>query len=384
MFVAVKLIYLSTALVLLLFVLSAALLAMLVMSDEENRALRSELDDTRQMLQNTQGELYENVELVREKDSLIGRQKANISALSADLDDRDSEIASLQQELAQTGAELEEAETTLQEAEEEISALKEETLDMAASISQSIAWFTDNAELPSTLKVDRFVSKAEKGCIDGDELNLGCVSYLMAEELDMEYKVDPTGDRLYSLEEIVEREGGDCEDYSLFFKAVLNRLGDGLELEAWEEGTGRYELYQDIDTHTIWYYDDANGKTIEGEDLNPYVACYYYDRSDHFWVGHCIIMLTEEEISSPGDISPETLADAQFFEPQTGEYSGRMGGEFNTCVEGQNGCEDIFDNIVFIITDQDLFEFSDGRWNYYGGYLERAEAILDELEGIAT
>lgn len=383
MIVTEKVVYLTTALVLLLFVLSAALLALLVMSDDENRALRSELEDTKKLLGSTQNELYDKAELLREKDSLIVKQEANISALSADIEERDSQISSLQQELAQTEAELEEAETTLQEAEEEISAIKEETLDTAARINQSIAWFTENAELPSTLKLDRFISKVEDSCIEGDTLKLGCISYLMAEELDMQYKVDPTGDRLYSIAEIVEREGGDCEDYSLFFKAVLNSF-DGLKLEAWQEGTGRYELYRDLDTHTIWYYDDAHAKDMEGEDLNPYVICYYYDRFDNFWVGHCIIMVTEKEISSPEDISPEELADAQFFEPQTGEYSGRMGQDFSTCVDGQEGCEDTFGNIVFIITDKDLFEFSDGRWNYYGGYLERTEAILDELDSIAT
>ena len=375
-----KLLY---ALIALLSIASATLAIMLIMSDDENRALRTELDQTKQTLEDTQEELYEKVELVSQQENQITDQQENLSALSSELQDREDQITSLQQQLVQTESDLQAAETTLQEAEEEISAIKDETEDMAERIEQSIDWFSSNSELPSTLKVDRFINKAEDGCIDGDELNLGCISYLMAEELEFSYKLDPEGDTLYSIDDIVERKGGDCEDYSLFFKAVLNHIGEDLKLEAWEPGTGRYELYTDYETQTIWYYDDTDGKKIHG-DLNPYVACYYYDRYGEVWIGHCIIMLTEQEIDSPDSISMETLSDAQFFEPQDGKYMGTMGDQFGTCYDGEENCEDEFNNIVFIITDGDLFEFSNNRWNYYGGYLERTETILEDLEKIAT
>ncbi|MEW6748087.1 MAG: hypothetical protein AB1295_00055 [Candidatus Micrarchaeota archaeon] len=377
------LLYASLAALAFFIMLSAAFAILFFIKDSEKRALDSELSRTRGELQGARDALEERDALLAQKNALITGQASNISALSADLEDKRDWIRSLEQELARTQSELEEAENALQEAEEDIAALKDETLEMESRIDESIAWFTGNAELPSTLKADRFISKVEDGCLDGQTLKLGCVSYLMDADLGFTYQFDPGGDTLYSIEDIIERRGGDCEDYALFFKALLNRF-DGMELEAWEKGSGRYELYKDYKENVIWYLDETDKKALDGKDLNPYAVCYYYGYYGEVRIGHCIIMVTDKVIMSPEDITSQNLAGAQLFEPQTGEYFGRIGSEFGVCMDGQEGCEEGFGNLVFIITDDDLFEFSEGGWNYYGGYLERAQAIVDELDAIST
>ena len=279
-------------------------------------------------------------------------------------------------------AELEEASQTLAEAGEEIGRIREETESMSERINQSIQWFSANADLPQSLKYDRFISKVKKGCADGGTLRLACVSHLMEDELNIRYKDDPTGDRLYSIEEIVQRGGGDCEDFALFFKAALNRLSaQGYDFEAWEEGFGRYDIYED--GSTIWYIDSA-GPVGLGSGPNTYAACYYYDTAGAEWYGHCIIMLTKGDITGPDDISNAALSDAVFFEPQNGEYLGRMGRDFTACAEGDLSCDKREYAVQFIITDDDLYEFNEGRWSHYHGQLARTQEILDELDSIST
>lgn len=380
--VAVKISYIAIA---LLILITLGLGFMLVLAQGENSRMQSELNETTLLLQDTRGELNDTKSDLAEKMRIIEIQNENNTMLAADLQDRNNEIAELGGQLNETEAELEEARGTLEGAEEEIAEIREETLAMAENINQSIQWFRDNSELPSTLKVDRFVSKTKKGCIENDVMNLACVSHLMEQELGMSYKSDP-GDRLYSIDEIIGRKGGDCEDYSLFFKAFLNRFrGQGLGLEAWESGIGKYDVYFDEEEGIQWYYDNAQGREVGNlEDGKPYVACYWTSISPEILEGHCIIMLTERNITSPADISDGNLADAVFIEPQDGKYMGRMGGEFSACVEGDEACGNKTHRIVFVITDSDLFQFSEGRWDYYGGYGERTEQIFQKLDAIQT
>jgi hypothetical protein len=252
---------------------------------------------------------------------------------------------------------------------------------MEEQINESIQWFSDNAALPSRLKTDRFIHSMEKSCEGGGTLNLACVSYLMEEDLDFSYKNDPTGDRLYSIDEIISRKGGDCEDYALFFKATLNRLReDDLEIEAWTPGVGDYVVYEDAETGRYWYYKGAKGVEIGNtKESNPYAVCYFYDTSGEASIGHCVIMLTDQTIDSPDDISTGKLMDSTLFEPQDGHYLGKIGKEFSACSDGEAGCEDEDYSLVFVITDSDLFQFSDGKWNYYQGYKDRINVILEEL-----
>ncbi|MFH0737159.1 MAG: hypothetical protein V1827_00580 [Candidatus Micrarchaeota archaeon] len=355
-------------------------------SSAENNRLGAELAGTKNDLATVQDNLAAARSTIDERNREISLQQNKIENLTLDLSEKNSEMISLRSKLNETESELEEAQNTLEEAETEITGIREEALAMDEKISQSIAWFTDNSVLPSTLKTDRFISKAENGCISHDKVSLACISYLMAQELDLQYKSDPTGERLYSLEEIIERKGGDCEDYALFFKAALNYLDLGDKgLEAWAPGIGRYIVYEDWSTDTRWYYDDAEGMNLGGADtMKPYAACYFFDTEGTVWEGHCVIMLTAMNISSSKDISADSLSDAVFFEPQDGGYLGRMGAEFQSCEDGQTGCEATPYSISFIITDGDLYEFSDGRWNYYEGYRDRTAELLKKLEGIKT
>ena len=353
------------------FVTTLLLAALLIASWAENKSANTELEKTRTELQKSQIELEEMETILREKNDEIHEQKDQIDDLGKIVDDKNQEIEDLEQELNQSQEDLEKTINILSEAKDEIEEIREETKKIGEDINQSIQWFTENSELPDLYKADRYENKVRKGCENKGVLNLACVSFLMEEELGITYKTDP-GDKLYSLAEIIDRKGGDCEDYSLFFKATVK---DYEVFEAWEEGGGTYNIYEDEEQ--VWYYDDAHGVLIEGR--NAYPVCYYYGSSGGVLLGHCVVMFTKRTISSADDISTENLLGSKLVEPQSGRYVGEIGEKFTVCSEGI--CDEPY-AIAFIITDNDLYHF-DQKWDYYHEQKEKVEEILASLDFLA-
>ena len=369
-----------------LLIVAIALLALLLQSHNDNKGLRGELAVAQNRLAFAQSELGMTKAGLEEKNGEIGRQEAQIGNLTLSLESKLADIEELRAQLNDSEAELDEARDALADAEEDIARIREEALAMDGQINESISWFRENAELPSALKTDRYSSMVEKHCESDGTLNLACASFLMEDELGFTYKDDPGGDRLYSIDEIIQRKGGDCEDYALFFKAYLGHLDDAdLELEAWTEGSGRYEVYEDSGSGRYWYYDDADGMAIGNSGTDkPYAVCYYYDTEGPTLIGHCVVMLSEKEIASPKDITNANLGGAALFEPQDGGFVGSIGDGFTVCEDGDDGCDTRDYALTFIITDSDLFQFSGGEWGYYAGREAEVQELLSELEGIRT
>ncbi|MCI0503899.1 hypothetical protein L0Y65_04260 [Candidatus Micrarchaeota archaeon] len=361
-----------------------AFLALFLQSSSENKNLRAELAATKANLSSAQYALGMREDELERKNGDIGRQQEQIGNLSLALAGRLSDIEELRERLNESEAELEKTKNTLAEAEEDIARIREEAIAMDGQISESIQWFRDNSALPSTLKTDRFMNKVEKNCEKDDTLNLACVSYLMEEELGFVYKDDPTGDRLYSIDEIIARKGGDCEDYSLFFKAFLNGIRqEDLGIEAFTAGAGKYVVYEDAGEGRYWYYEDSEGVAIgNAENSNPYSVCYFFETQGATRIGHCLIMLTNRTIDSPDDITNANLAGSALFEPQDGRYMGGIGEEFTVCEDGDSSCGMRDYALAFIITDADLYHFSEGKWNYYEGRKEELGALLESLERV--
>lgn len=372
------------ALLALLAIATIASIALFLQAAGQNERLADELAGVKGGLLNSQKELNATkAELAVTKEE-IALQREDISGLRAELNDSETEIRELEGRLNESEAELEDTKNTLSHAREEIVRIREEALAMDGQINESISWFRDNSALPGTLKVDRFLNRVEKSCVDDGTLNLGCASYLMKEDLGFLYKDDPTGDRLYSIDEIIARKGGDCEDFSLFFKALLGRFkGENLELEAWTDGIGRYTIYEDASTGRYWYYDNTDGITLgKSSQDNPYAVCYFTGFVDDTRIGHCVIMLANATIDTPDDITNAALVDAPLFEPQDGGYLGSVGDGFFVCETGNEGCDDGDYSLTFVITGSDLFQFSDGKWNYYAGRHGEINGLLERLDKI--
>lgn len=353
-------------------------------SSQDNGALKAELSAARGSLLDSQKQHNLTLADLDAKNRDVQRQQDEIANLTSALRNSTGRIRDLNERLNESEEELEDARNTLSEAEEEIGKIRADALEMDEQINESIQWFKDNSMLPSTLKADRFISKVEKGCENDGVLNLACVSYLMEDELGFSYKNDPAGDRLYSIEEIISRKGGDCEDYSLFFKALLNELkGEHLEIEAWTGGIGKYVVYEDSGSGRYWYFENARGTAIGNtETSGPYAVCYFQGFSDDTRIGHCVIMLSGKTIGSPEDISDASLMGAPLFEPQDGRYLGKIGSEFFACSNGDMFCDTEENRLTFVITGDDLFQFSEGEWSYYHGRRNEIGNLLESLSDI--
>ncbi|MFH2023801.1 MAG: hypothetical protein ABIJ10_05820, partial [Candidatus Micrarchaeota archaeon] len=45
-----------------------------------------------------------------------------------------------------------------------------------------------------------------------------------------------------------------------------------------------------------------------------------------------------------------------------------VGTNFYICAEGETGCDNDLNSIVFVISDDDLYQFIDSKWRYYKDY----------------
>jgi Skp family chaperone for outer membrane proteins len=372
------------ALIAIFAITTAVFLALFLQSSAENRNLKTELAGVEANLSSAQNELSMTEAELRAKNRDAERQQDEIENLTLALGNRTIEVEGLSEQLNESEAELEETKNTLSEATEDIARIREEAVAIDGQINESIQWFRNNSALPSTLKADRFMNKVEKSCENDGVLKLACITYLMENELGFSYKDDPTGDRLYSIDEIIARKGGDCEDYSLFFKALLNRMKqEDLEIEAWTGGMGEYVIYQDPSSGRYWYFENTRGVGVGNtRDSNPYAVCYFYDTGGEMRIGHCVIMLTDRTIETPEDITNANLAGSALFEPQDGHYMGKVGNEFSVCEGGDASCDFEDDALAFIITDSDLYQFNDGKWNYYEGRRVEISGLLSRLDRI--
>lgn len=297
----------------------------------------------------------------------LGETKDTLNLTEHELERTTAALGRTQGELEATRSELE---STVAEFEQ----LGAEVGELSESINSSIQWFKGNAEFP--VSMNHIYGEVRSGCESGGVLNLGCAIFVMEREIPFRYK-DETPDRLYSLLEMRRNEGGDCEDYSLLLKALINsfrQTGRDIEAEAWKSGDGRYVIYGD--GSTIWYV-NGEGKPLGNiQDFTPYVICFVTGFQGSQFEGHCLVAVGNE-VGGVDDLG--ALGGADTFEPQTGEYLGRIGSQYHLCENGDEFCGTGVGDIILIIANGDLYQFSEGEWRSYESYGKTAEELQREI-----
>jgi len=326
---------------------------------------------------------------IAQLNTVINQQRINISTLTTqltnkqkELDQANLDLLSAQQQLTELQADLDSASTSLEEAQAEFESLKEEVEDVENTIEESMSWFEDNAQLPESMG-SSFTSNLQSKCVDSDQLNLACIEHMMMLKYGFHY-INERKDRLFSLEEMAARHGGDCEDYSLFMKATLNsykEMDPNIEVLAWTPSDDEFIFYETSSRY--WYYNGDGVELGQLGDLYPTVICYVTSYSSSGLMGHCVVALSDSEISSAEDISK--LDGADVFEPQSGEYLGEIGTDsdsdqaFNLCT-GDENCGTNIDDLIIIITDNDYYKMENGEWDGFSTALESVQEFLAELE----
>ncbi|MBL7169757.1 MAG: hypothetical protein ISS48_01965 [Candidatus Aenigmarchaeota archaeon] len=261
-------------------------------------------------------------------------------------------------------------------------------------IQESMKWFNDNSILPEDKGGNRYLERTyryleREECIEkvGKKcyIKSACIHFVNSIRNRFNYKEDIETsleeDKLQSLDEFLENKGGDCEDYSLFFKAENNYLKEesiesgcsDIVIEGWVESEG--DKYY-VDPKMEYFYDNAKRFLLKGEYIYPNIVCgNIYDLNLDKVSGHCVVAFTKEQISSE-DLNE--LNEAPLIEPQSGEYMGLINDASSGIYLSKNyGVSYIYE----VITDDDLYLFSDenNKWLSYSMFNQELNEKKMEL-----
>jgi len=335
-------------------------------------SLQSDHSALNATLLQTKGELSE-------KNSELFSANAKIAMLSYQLNETARALSGTEKELAESKTSLESQKQKAEQIASDLSGLEQ-------SINESMSWFKENAAFPKnhSWAADIYVKRVLDDCVDKNELNLGCMSYLMENTaFAIHYRTDIEKgkiDFLQSVKQTIDMGWGDCEDYSLIFKAALNSVKEKsplLEVVAWESGgEGNFYIYPKESLvqpdQSYWYVPNARKKQLGTlGSLNAYVVCYRQTETS----GHCTVALSPEKLISSSQA--ESMQGAQIFEPQIGRYLGSIGSPYTLC--NPSYCSERFGAVQIIITDSDLYKFERGSWVGYSDYLARVKAAKSSL-----
>ena len=312
----------------------------------------------------------------------LEEEKKNVSASAV-------KISLLQQQLSEKEKQLAESKVNLEQQEQKVAAIYSDLSLLETSINESMSWFKSNAALPESYgtQLETFKRRMYEDCADNNELNLACLSYLMENTaFSIHHRTDSEKgktDFLQSVKQTIDSGWGDCEDYSLIFKAELNTIKaahPGLAPIAFTGGgTGDFRVYPKesipvSESESYWYVPNAAKVQLGTLDsLYPYVICFRQNSQN----GHCTVALSENRIGSSDELGK--LYGAQVFEPQTGQYLGTVGTEYSVC--SSNDCLYELRAIMLVISDDDLYKFEGGEWVGYRDYSARVAQEKEALSG---
>ncbi|MBN2095750.1 MAG: hypothetical protein JW727_06910 [Candidatus Aenigmarchaeota archaeon] len=370
---------------LVLAALALALFFLAVLQQAQIIGLSSELSGKETQVSSLQREaslLKENLSVIQNDYSLL---EEDFSALESNMSRLEEECAAIKAAYGNL--------------KEETSGLIEEVQDYRQQIQDSMEWFSENALLGDSKKENDAKRKIDENCYEVKSstcrIKLGCFYLVNSKKLHLSYisDVESSGeiDRLLSLQEFLANGGGDCEDYSLFYKAEYNYAvsrceGKEVILEGWfvpEEGDlgGTYWL----NFQKGWFLEGVS--QIDFQDyIYPNIVCgNLYDPVLRSISGHCMIAFSSSPLESIGDL--EELDGAYLIEPQDGSFFGNLNRE-NSGVYLLD--EELWVDkrpkswISTVITDKDFFLFDSKTlswksYSYFDGAFAEKEALLSGL-----
>ncbi|MCP4647962.1 MAG: hypothetical protein GY852_09575 [bacterium] len=340
-----------------LFLFSLILLGLSVVhfmqADElrsENAALSDELAGTNAELKSAketvafQGNTISGLKLeMEQKDSAL---ESEIEGIAVDLNGTKGRVSEIEEDFDEFREEYVELQGQYEEKAAEYEALMGEIGDFELDLQEKMYWYTENADFGGETK--GFLSRIDTKCIDDDVLNMPCVAYVL-DERDYKYRSEGK-DYIKSLEEFENDNGGDCEDWSIFVKAIINEISAEYEIDELRvvdfNRPGYFEVYTDDDITYYYSYADINMKI---EDLQ--VACFPV-RGGY---GHCA--LVSEDV---------------IFEPQDGSYLARAYWDEESYLIRNGGFVEV------LMDDEDIHVDTGDGWISYASFIEEIELILEK------
>lgn len=368
-----------------MFLFMAASAYFYLNSQEIQSSCKESIFSLSSSLAKTQGELNEaQTNYSAAKNSLLNAQhELELSKNYAQ--QTEAELEGTRLILNNTLVQLNSTSQQLEATQARIFEIKQELAIMEKELNSSMDWFRQNSQLPQNYswEVDIFNQRIIEDCVYENTLNLACINYLNENTvLQLRYLEDldaGEADHLQSVWQTISRQGGDCEDYALFFKAILNSIkasGANYSISTWINGDGEYRVWpKSPEAERYYYYTNANSLPVANlQDVNPYVICYVVDS----YSGHCRVALSPAKINSSSQLY--LLNGAAAFETQNGKYGGQVGRDYVLCASSQQACYNTPGSIILVISDDNIFSIQRGGWSSYSDYLPEISKFARDLD----
>ncbi|MCX8202565.1 MAG: hypothetical protein N3G74_02045 [Candidatus Micrarchaeota archaeon] len=252
----------------------------------------------------------------------------------------------------------------------------------AARINESMSWFSKNSNIDnidSSLKTsleDDLKTECYKINFDECTIKTACLLLVNDEFYGLKYISDTSlygkTDKLSSLNEFLSNRGGDCEDYSLFYKAEINHIldkcrGKKIIIESYIPIDNGKRYF--INKRDTWYIRDAEAKPLKDGNIYPYVVCYLTEP----YLGHCVVAFSKHKINESSQIN--LLEGAELVEPQDGSYLGEIGRTVRLPIK-----PDQLNELMIVISDNDLYSYDEDGWTGYQDFFSKIKAMKTELQ----
>lgn len=354
-------------------------------------------------------DLNENINLLEinlnEKEKELIDSKNEVNELNQTINELNFFLNELRNEKLFLEKELNELIEEYESLGEEYLDLRKETINLLeridlyrVEIQQAIEWYKFNSVLDDSFEQRKVKKELDTECIkvslDSCEIKLSCFYLVNSEKLGLTYISDEElhgkQDKIASISEFLKNKGGDCEDYSLFFKAQYNYFlnkckGKKIVLESWKIP----EKKEDSEKHFVnyqqtWFIEGV--KEIKITDyIYPNIICgnlydFVFDRIS----GHCMLAFTEKKIKTVNDLI--YLNNAFIIEPQNGSFQGNVNQENSKVIllNEENSSDSLESFIHSVITDEDfyLFSWNENKWQSFSLFkeeLNQKQIQLNEL-----
>ncbi len=305
--------------------------------------------------------------------------QAQVQQVMAQRDAQANQASALAVQLNMTSTQLQASRDELDAQKQTVQSLRGDFSRLQSDLNDSLAWFRDNSKLPmSNANAATLSDRVMEDCVDGNELNLACVNYVLTRTATIQYRIDTNNQSMptnhfQGINGTFAASGGDCKDYSLLLKAILNTARArvaGLHLAAWQAGAGEFRIYPKLSLNArgqYWYFPNSEAVDLGTYDnASAWVICFPYNTQ-----GHCTVAIggTQGLNGAPPD-----LRGARVFEPQDGGFMGTIGREFSVCDPSrQFSCWSTQRSIILIIGDNDLYTVQGTKWNGYGSLLSELQ-----------
>ena len=262
---------------------------------------------------------------------------------------------------------------------------KSEVQDYIEIVQTAMQWYSNNSTIDNLKEATRIKSLLKNNCLDCKDnvcnIKTACIFVINKEELNLEYEIDQLtsgkADQLQDIQNFLDHEKGDCEDFSLLFTAQLRYLIDYVKSTdriPVVEAIIKSDTKKDYFITNKWYYPEGiEKKEIDSEFIYPYVVCgQVFDPQADEHRGHCVIALSNKEIQSVDNI--DYLSNSYLIEPQNGLFVDNL--EKDIIFIGKGNKETRINTLIIkddIYLHDSIVTNKENKWHNYMQFLYKLE-----------